>query len=430
MPGTVLRALMPIALLAGVAVPLGTLVAPWIGWAVFCSGLVLQRVFQLRYFVRLDRWSRAPFADPELEAPGLWGGVFARIYRHEKDLRKQIARGQAQIDMLVAAAQALNDGVVLLDRRDGIEFCNTTAETQLGLTINADRGQPIVNLVRQPEFVAYLKDGDLTRPLILRSDRADARVLSVHVIPYADQRRLLQISDVTQVERLDRMRSDFVANVSHELRTPLTVLTGFLETLQEIAVDHDERQRYLALMAEQSWRMQAIVQDLLTLSSIESAPPPASEPVDMASLIDKLRRDGEALSGGKHHIVVDSDWRGDLRGAEVELASAFGNLVANAVRYTQPGGTVRLIWKATARGAEFVVEDNGIGIEARHIPRLTERFYRIDRGRSRDAGGTGLGLAIVKHSLSRHQAQLEITSKPGIGSRFAAGFPAARVIVA
>ena len=429
MPGYVTRSFMLIVLLACVSAPLGYLVAPWIGWAVFCSGLVLQQAFQLRYFARLDRWSRAPFADPELGAPGLWGGVFARIYRHEKNMRKQIARGQVQVDMLIAAAQALNDGVVLLNRRDVIEFCNTTAEMQLGLTIRSDRGQPIVNLVRQPEFVAYLKFGDLTRPLTLRSDRSDARVFLVNVIPYADQKRLLQIVDVTQADRLDRMRSDFVANVSHELRTPLTVLAGFLETLQEIDVDRDERQRYLALMAEQSWRMQAIVQDLLTLSSIESAPPPASAPVDMASLVDKLRRDAEALSAGKHNIVVDSDGSGDLYGAEAELSSAFGNLVANAVRYTPPGGTVRLIWKATAQGAEFAVEDSGIGIDAIHLPRLTERFYRIDRGRSRDAGGTGLGLAIVKHSLSRHQAQLEITSKLGVGSRFAAHFPAARVIV-
>lgn len=427
-PGYVIRPLLLISLAAGVSLSLGYLVAHWVGWAVFCFGLALQLAFQLRYFARLDRWSRSPFADPELEAPGPWGDVFARIYRHEKDLRGQLTLGQAQVEMLLAAAQALNDGVVLLDRRDAIEFCNTTAELQLGLTISEDRGQPIVNVVRQPEFIAYLKSGDFTRPLILRSDRADARVLSVDVIPYANQRRLLQIKDVTQADRLDRMRRDFVANVSHELRTPLTVLAGFLETLQEIEVDGDERLRYLALMAEQSRRMQAIVQDLLTLSSIESAPPPASDPVDMVSLIDKLRRDAEALSAGKHRIVVDSDERGDLSGDEAELTSAFANLVANAVRYTPPGGTIQLKWKATAQGAEFIVEDSGIGIDATHISRLTERFYRIDRGRSRDAGGTGLGLAIVKHSLNRHQAQLEITSKLGVGSRFSARFPAARVI--
>jgi two-component system phosphate regulon sensor histidine kinase PhoR len=422
-----LRSLLLILLTAIVSWPLGRLVAPWVGWSVFSAGLALQLGFQLRNFARLDRWSRAPTAHPALEALGAWDGVFARIYRHEKDLRGKIERRVAQIDMLIAAGQALTDGVVLLDRHDAIEFCNTTAELQLGLAVATDRGQPIVNLVRQPEFVAYLKAGDLSRPLILRSDRAQDRILSIHVIPFANQQRLLQIKDVTQTDRLDRMRRDFVANVSHELRTPLTVLAGFLETLQEIEVDRDERQRYLALMAEQSQRMQAIVQDLLTLSSIESAPPPENEQVDMVSLIDKLRRDAEALSAGKHTIVVDTDGRGDLRGSQLELTSALGNLVANAVRYTPAGGTVRLSWKATSQGAEFAVEDTGIGIDAMHLPRLTERFYRVDRGRSRDAGGTGLGLAIVKHSLSRHQAQLDITSKPGVGSRFAARFPAARV---
>jgi two-component system phosphate regulon sensor histidine kinase PhoR len=422
-----IRSLLLVLLAAIVSWPLGHLVAPWVGWTAFCLGLGLQLVFQLRNFARLDRWSRAPVADPGLEALGAWDGVFGRIYRHEKDLRGKIDRRVAQIDMLIAAGQALTDGVVLLDRHDAIEFCNTTAEIQLGLAVSTDRGQPIVNLVRQPEFVAYLKDGDFSRPLTLRSDRVEDRVLSIHVIPYASHQRLLQIKDVTQTDRLDRMRRDFVANVSHELRTPLTVLAGFLETLQEIEVDRDERQRYLALMAEQSQRMQAIVQDLLTLSAIESAPPPENEQVDMASLIDKLRRDAEALSAGKHTIVVDTDGHGDLRGSELELTSALGNLVANAVRYTPAGGTVRVSWKATSQGAEFAVEDTGIGIDAKHLPRLTERFYRVDRGRSRDAGGTGLGLAIVKHSLNRHQAQLDITSTPGVGSRFAARFPAARV---
>ena len=426
-PPYLLRSLLLILLAALVAWPLGHLVAPWFGWAIFSAGLGLQLVFQLRNFARLDRWSWSPVADPGLEALGAWDGVFGRIYRHEKDLRGKIERRVAETDRLIAAVQALTDGVVLLDRNDVIEFCNLTAEAQLGLAVATDRGQPIVNLVRQPEFVAYLKAGDFERPLTLRSDRVGDRVLSIHVIPYAKQQRLLQIKDVTQSDSLDRMRRDFVANVSHELRTPLTVLAGFLETLQEIEVDRDERQRYLAMMGEQSQRMQAIVKDLLTLSSIESAPPPDFDLVDMASLIDKLRRDAESLSAGKHNIIVETDGRGDLRGSELELTSAFGNLVANAIRYTPAGGMVRVSWKATAQGAEFAVEDSGIGIDAKHLPRLTERFYRVDRGRSRDAGGTGLGLAIVKHSLSRHQAQLDISSTPGVGSRFAARFPAARV---
>ena len=247
-PPYLLRSLLLILLAAVVAWPLGHLVAPWVGWAIFSGGLGLQLVFQLRNFAQLDRWSRTPVADPGLEALGAWDGVFGRIYRHEKDLRGKIERRVAETDRLIAAVQALTDGVVLLDRNDVIEFCNLTAEAQLGLAVAADRGQPIANLVRQPEFVAYLKAGDFERPLTLRLGRVADSTLSIHVIPYANQKRLLQIKDVTQSDSLDRMRRDFVANVSHELRTPLTVLAGFLETLQEIEVDRDERQRYLAMM--------------------------------------------------------------------------------------------------------------------------------------------------------------------------------------
>lgn len=428
MSAQLIRALLLALLAAVVAVPVGYFVAIWAGWAVFCAGFGLQLAFHFRNFARLERWSRAPVVDSSLEGEGAWDGVFGRLYRHEKELRAQIARRDDEIAMLIAAGQALTDGVVLLDENNHILFCNTTAEAQLGLVVRTDRGQPVVNLVRQPEFVGYLTEADFSRPLTLRSDRSEDRVFSIYVLPYAGNRRLMQVKDVTQTDRLDRMRRDFVANVSHELRTPLTVLAGFLETLQEIEVDREEQVRYLALMAEQSQRMQSIVQDLLTLSSIESAPPPENQPVDMPNLIDKLRRDAEALSNGRHQIVVETNAQTDLRGSEPELVSAFGNLVANAVRYTPAGGTIRIIWQANAQGAEFAVEDTGIGIEAKHIPRLTERFYRVDRGRSRDAGGTGLGLAIVKHSLNRHQAQLEIKSMPGVGSRFSAKFPANRVV--
>ena len=425
-----LRTLLLAALAAIVAVLVGHFFVAWAGWAVFSLGLCLLLAFHFVNFARLDRWSRAPVVDNSLEGRGDWDNIFGRLYRHEKDLRGQLARRDQEIAMLVAAHQALNDGVVLLDRHNQIVFCNSTAERQLGLTIAADRGQPVVNLVRQPEFVNYVTAGVYAAPLTLRTGRSEDLVLAIFVIPYADDRRLMQIRDVTQTDRLDRMRRDFVANVSHELRTPLTVLSGFLETLQEIDVAADARQRYLGLMAEQSKRMESIVQDLLTLSSIEAAPPPTNDRVDMSSLIDKLRRDAEALSGGRHQLVVENDGQGDLYGAAAELAGAFGNLVANAVRYTPAGGTIRISWHADAQGAEgaeFAVHDTGIGIDPQHLPRLTERFYRIDRGRSRDAGGTGLGLAIVKHSLSRHQALLEIKSTPGQGSRFAARFPASRV---
>jgi two-component system phosphate regulon sensor histidine kinase PhoR len=422
------RAILLALLTAVVALPVGHFVAHWAGWSVFCLGLGLQMIFHFRNFARLDRWSKAPVVDSSLEGEGAWDGIFGRLYRHEKDLRGQIQRRDEEIAMLMAAGQALTDGVVLLDQNYQILFCNTTAETQLGLKVTTDRGQPIINLVRLPEFAKYLEQAEFDRPLTMRMDRVEGRVLSVYVIPYAGDRRLMQIKDITQTDRLDQMRRDFVANVSHELRTPLTVLAGFLETLQEIEVDAEERQRYLAMMSEQSKRMESIVQDLLTLSSIESAPPPEDNVVDMANLIDKLRRDAEGLSAGRHTIQVEADGEVDLRGSEPELVSAFGNLVANAVRYTPAGGTVTISWRASPQGGEFAVQDTGIGIDPKHIPRLTERFYRVDRGRSRDAGGTGLGLAIVKHSLTRHQAYLEVKSAVGEGSRFAASFPPSRMV--
>ena len=427
MSSQLIRAALLALLFAAVALPVGHFFAHWAGWAVFSAGLALQLLFHFRNFARLDRWSRQPVVDASLEGEGEWDNIFGRLYRHEKDLRSQIEQRDQTISLLRAAAQALTDGVVMLDLQNNIMFCNTTAETQLGLRLDTDQGQSIINLVRQPEFVAYLEALDFSRPLTLRPERYKDRVYAIHVIPYAGSRRLMQIKDITQADRLDQTRRDFVANVSHELRTPLTVLAGFLETLQEIELEPAERNRYLDMMADQSRRMQSIVQDLLTLSAIESAPPPENEVVDMANLIDKLRRDAEALSGGRHRIKVDSEGHGDLRGSEPELVSALGNLVTNAVRYTPAGGSITLQWTVSPQGAEFAVQDTGPGIDAKHIPRLTERFYRVDRGRSRDSGGTGLGLAIVKHSLNRHQAQLDIKSEVGKGSRFAAKFPASRV---
>ncbi len=423
------RALLFLLLAAGSAALLGHFWSATAGWALLCGSLLVQMGLHFRNFVRLDRWSHAPGVDASFEGSGAWDGIFARLYRHEKDFRAKIERRDQRIELLFAAIQAINDGVVLTDLQNRIVFCNTTAEKQLGLKAGADIGQAIGNLVRQPEFVAYLMDADYARPLIFRPERSPGRVLSIQVIPYAVNRKLMQIKDVTQTDQLDRMRRDFVANVSHELRTPLTVLSGFLETLREIDLSAEEQQRYLATMVEQSARMQTIVQDLLTLSSIESAPPPEDDILDMAQIMDKLRRDAESLSNGRHTLVVETASDADLRGAEAELVSAFSNLVANAVRYTPAGGTVRVRWQADAQGGVFSVQDSGIGIEAQHIPRLTERFYRVDRGRSREAGGTGLGLAIVKHALSRHQALLDIQSTPGVGSCFSARFPGRRIIV-
>ncbi len=404
----------------------------WAGLAIFSSLLLawLARHFyrHLDALARLERWSRQPSPDVHLEGEGRWDEIFDRLYRHEKETRAELARRDAGLSLFAAAGEALTDGIVTLDATERIVWCNHIAARQLAIDPRTDRGQPIAHLIRHPEFIAYLTAADFSRPLVMSFDRGNEEVLSLSMLPYADSNRLLQIRDVTQSERLDRMRRDFVANVSHELRTPLTVLAGFLETLRELPLAEEERTRYLALMSEQSERMLSIIQDLLTLSVLEASPPPENAKIDMAALLDRLHRDAIALSGGRHVILLETPAQDtDLSGSESELTSAFGNLLSNAIRYTPQAGSIHIRWEKMGTEAIFSVTDSGVGIDPRHIPRLTERFYRADAGRSRAAGGTGLGLAIVKHALARHQATLEITSEPGHGSRFAARFPASRI---
>jgi two-component system phosphate regulon sensor histidine kinase PhoR len=315
---------------------------------------------------------------------------------------------------------------VILDD-DRIAWCNDMASLHLEIDPAKDLGRPLTHLVRIPEFQAYLDEGDFTHPQIVEPPNADGRVLSLQVVPYGADQRLVLSRDVTQFKRVERMRREFVANVSHELRTPLTVVSGFLETLRD-EKDPRAAARAIDLMTEQAKRMERLVEDLLTLSALESSPPPPmEEPIAMSPLMERLGAEARALSGGRHRIALASEPGVDLLGNEKEIASAFGNLVSNAIRYTPAGGEVRLTWRADPEGAAFEVADSGIGIEAEHIPRLTERFYRVDRGRSRETGGTGLGLAIVKHALSRHGATLEIASRPGEGSRFSARFSGPRV---
>ena len=250
-------------------------------------------------------------------------------------------------------------------------------------------------------------------------------------IAFGESQKLLLSRDVTQADRVETMRRDFVANVSHELRTPLTVLVGFLETVRELKLDPQRTRDYLGMMQEQAARMHRIIEDLLALSQLESAPPPAAERVRVLPLLRRLRSDAQAVSAGRHRIVLDGQPTVDLLGSDAELASAFGNLVTNAVRYTPAGGEIRIEWREDPDGAaRFAVADTGVGIAPEHLPRLTERFYRVDRSRSRETGGTGLGLAIVKHALARHQAILEIESRPGVGSRFTVKLPPQRALPA
>jgi two-component system, OmpR family, phosphate regulon sensor histidine kinase PhoR len=401
-----------------------------IGLALLAAGLAVALWRQLREFRKLRRWaSQSRLSDPP-EAGGSWGEVFNYLHRHRRAMLKR-RRELAQLMVRSRrGAQALPYGVAVLDADFRLDWCNDAARDQLGVDADRDRGQPIVNIVRAPEFVDYLRAAEFSEPVRLGSP-GGRRTLSLQIVSFGDEDHLLLSQDVTGAARVEAMRRDFVANVSHELRTPLTVLAGFLETIQDLKLDAGRVRDYVGLMAPQAERMKHLIDDLLTLSVLEHAPPPPdAERVALRPLLQRVRAEADVLSSGKHRISLEVAGAHDLLGAEREIASAFTNLVTNAVRYTPAGGDIRLRWSSTDSGGEFSVEDSGIGIDPEHLPRLTERFYRVDRGRSRATGGTGLGLSIVKHALARHQAALAVDSHPGKGSRFSARFPAARLAVA
>ena len=393
-----------------------------------CVILLWMLIQHVRHLARLSRW----IADPRPEAlppgSGIWENVFADFYHLLRRQRRSASRLTATLHEFRRAGMAMPDGLVVLDRENCIEWCNARAQQHFGLDAKRDAGQQITYLVRQPQFAEVLLGG-YSEPLTLRSPHGEL-VLSVLIVPYEENRKLIISRDVTDRERVETMRRDFVANVSHELRTPLTVIGGFLETLSDIETpDPALIRRSLPLMSDQAKRMQMLVEDLLTLSRLESdANPGREEPVNVPDVARGLYHDALALSAGRHKVTLLLESTAWIIGAEDELRSAFGNLVSNAIRYTPEQGEVRLSWKSTADGgAVFSVKDSGIGIEPQHLPRLTERFYRVDRGRSRETGGTGLGLAIVKHVVNRHAAKLEISSEPGQGSTFSVVFPESRI---
>ena len=380
---------------------------------------------------RLLSWARQPLGTPVPDGYGLWEDVFAALYQRSREQREQRQALSEMLERFRMVAQTLPDGVVILAEDLSIEWLNTNAEAHMGLSAQRDTGYPITNLFRDAAFVDYLQARQFGTSLELRPLRQAGRVLSLQLVPFGENQAMLLTRDVSQREKLETMRRDFVANVSHELKTPLTVVSGFIETLADGIDDipRDDVKHYLDLAAEQAGRMQRLIEDLLILSSMEAgSPPPHDEEVMVDALLADVRGEISTLSAGRHEIQVQSDGPPLLRGSTKELRSVFGNLAGNAVRYTPEGGHIALRWKMQDDGgAEFSVSDDGPGISAEHLPRLTERFYRVDRGRSRDTGGTGLGLAIVKHALERHQAELGIVSEPGYGSTFSARFPAHRV---
>jgi len=425
-----MRNALPVAGFAAAGLVAGaTWGAAW-GSGVFAAGLAVLLARHAAALAALIAWLRDPQDTNVPSGSGAWEPAFNALYRwtrataqRERELVDQLARFRR-------AAQAIPDGVVLLDGDERIVWCNGSAERYLGFTLRRDAGQPLLNLVRTPDFVDYVHGGRFDEPLTVRLKRADELVLSIRFVTFGREEKLLIVRDVTQAEKLDNVRRDFVANVSHELKTPLTVVSGFVETLMDGHVDvGSPRGRHvLDLMRAQSDRMLRLIDDLLTLSALEADSQPSDERyIDVAALLGAVHADAQALSGGRHEITLRIDDPAVIHGSEKELHSAFTNLVSNAIRYTPQGGRIALAWTARDGEAVFSVEDTGIGIEAAHIPRITERFYRVDTSRSRDTGGTGLGLAIVKHALTRHQAVLEVKSETGRGSTFSAVFPARRV---
>jgi two-component system phosphate regulon sensor histidine kinase PhoR len=382
----------------------------------------------LHYLSLLGTWLERPSLATIPEGWGSWTEVFNRLHKTRRASEVNARRLEENEARFRRTISALPEGIVLVDAALQIEWCNPVAERHLGIQLQADQGLRITNLVRDPAFVNYLTSASFDEPLLLRPLADPALVLSIRVIEFEPARSIIMTRDVTQAERLDAMRRDFVANVSHELRTPLTVVSGFLETLLDAQPPLDElRQRHLTLMHEQATRMNRLVEDLLMLSRLEAEETPlAEEDIDAPGLVAELVAEARALSAGRHDFgCVVEPLR--VRGSREELRSAFGNLVSNAIRYTPSGGRISLAWTAADDGAVFEVADTGIGIAPEHLPRLTERFYRVDRSRSRETGGTGLGLAIVKHVLMRHQGRLLIASEAGRGSSFRAWLPAARL---
>ncbi len=411
------------AVCAGVGWLFGRTAGLWVGVA--CLGLLY--LGQLVYLAALGNWLERPSLATIPNGIGAWGEVFTRLYRQQR--ASEIAQ-QRLIDneeRFRHTISALPDGIILIDASFQIEWCNPVAERHLGVSLQRDQGLRLTNLVRDPSFVAFMGAGRFEQPLLFSPLALPGATLALTVVEFEPARSIVVTRDVTQSERVDAMRRDFVANVSHELRTPLTVVKGFLESMIDGGGDLDPtRLHHLNLMYEQAERMHRLVEDLLTLSSLESqGGPEIEEIVDAGQLVAEVADEARTLSAGRHRITVESDSL-KLRGSRDELRSAFGNLMSNAVRYTPVGGQITLRGFALDGGIALQVEDSGIGVAPEHLPRLTERFYRVDKSRSRETGGTGLGLAIVKHVLIRHQARLDIRSEVGRGSTFTAWFPPAR----
>ena len=401
-------------------------------WAI-TLGILIVAIPLVYTYINLARLGRSVVTNSVEQMPlpsGLWEEVIFKLQRLIKNLKQRMRTIEQQHDHFIEAFQASPNGIVMLDEDDQIEWCNSIAEHFFGLIFRRDILQRINFLIRRPEFVQYLSKRNYDEPLLLERMGPDSRLsLMLQAFPFGQKRHLLLVQNVTDLQKADAMRRDFVANVSHEMRTPITVLMGFLETVQSLDLEKAQRDQYFVMMMSQAQRMKSLVEDLLTLANLEVNSLPASQDkVNIETLMALLRNDALALSQGKHVFKFEILSDLNLMGDEREILSAFSNLVSNAIRYTPDAGLINVRWEVNAQGqGEFSVTDTGPGIASEHLSRLTERFYRVDRSRSRDTGGTGLGLAIVKHISSRHQAHLNIESIPGNGSTFTLQFPKERL---
>ncbi len=377
---------------------------------------------------RLLKWLRGAQQGSAPRDAGFWGEIGYRVEKAMRARERQVEAERQRLAQFLSAMEASPNGVLLIDAGEQIDWCNSVAALHFDLHPDRDRRQRVTNLVRAPAFKAYLDEGRWGEPVVFVAP--DGRsTLSVLVRPYGEGLKLVLSQDITERERLEAMRRDFVSNVSHEIRTPLTVLAGFVETMATLPLSEGERHRVLELMTQQTERMQSLVADLLTLAALEGSPRPAPDRwIALGALLERSAADARALSAGRHRLLLEpvSGW--GVAGSETELHSAVGNLLSNAVRYTPEGGEIRLRWLPRGDGSGAIaVADSGIGIPRAHQARLTERFYRIDGSRSRETGGTGLGLAIVKHVMQRHGGAIEIESDEGKGSTFTLVLPAARL---
>ena len=396
----------------------------------FSIVITLYLFHHLFWLDKLLAWYKKPDLNAMPLGNGAWEDVFATIYHEQRRHNRSKIQLSSALDRFRHAASALPDGVVLLDDANKIEWCNKPAEQQLGLSLKQDINQPIVYLVRNTDFIQYLKHHIDIDPIKLKSWIKSDITLEIQLVAFGSNQKLLISRDISQVEKLEHMRRDFIANVSHELRTPLTVVGGFLETLGDMdGAVPESLKSYFDMMEDQTNRMRLLIEDLLALSQLESgATSPDEVELDVTALLNTILNESKSLSNGRHTITLKADKTLGLVGSSQELHSAFGNLVSNAIRYTPDDGSIAMNWEENNGQTVFSVTDTGLGIEQQHIDRLTERFYRVDRSRSRETGGTGLGLSIVKHILSRHQGRLEITSEFGKGSTFKAVFPKSRIV--